>query len=783
MNEIDIEIDGKLLKVQSNSMVIQAADNAGIYIPRFCYHKHLSVAANCRMCLVEVEKAPKALPACATPVMPGMKVFTKSSKALAAQKAVMEFLLINHPLDCPICDQGGECELQDLSLGYGKDHSFYYEGKRSVKDEDIGALIATDMTRCIQCTRCVRFGNEVAGLSELGVLGRGETLEIGTYIGKTLHSNVSGNVIDLCPVGALTSKPYRFSARPWELIQYPSIAPHDCLGSNINIHIRRGKVMRVVPRENAQINETWISDRDRFSYEGLYHSDRLVEPLIRENGKLKKVSWEEALTFIAAELQTILKAEGGTKLGALATPFATVEELYLLQKLMRALGSSNLDHRLRQSDFSDDDAMPLFPGMHSSMEEIEQANTIFLIGYQQNEVPVLNLRLRKASLKGANIIAIKTQDYPYTFTVKEKIVAAPHHLITLLMAIAKQLNFKHDALKEIIVSEKVQSFANYLASGKKIIIILGTSLFHYENSKLIRQWVQKIIELTNGALNFLTEGPNTAGAWLSGFLPHREAFGKVCQTPGLCVKEMLTKPLSAYLLLNIDPELDTVFTEEMLCALEQAKLVVAFNTFHSQSLYQYAHVILPIAPFAENSGTFLNALQKMQNFQSVASDYGLVKPAWKVFKTLGNLLHLPEFPYETVSEVLEELETLHQNKQQMTYLLNNLEVEINNKANQFSRIGEIPIYRSDSLVRRAKSLQAIQSNLTGPLNVLRIHPDTAISFGLKEMDMVKVVQKNKRVQLPIKLDGAIPKDAFFIPGALLETAFLPHLFGSITIEK
>lgn len=363
MADLEIEIDGKKLTAKPNQTVIQVADEAGIYIPRFCYHKHLTIPANCRMCLVEVEKMPKAVPACATPCTPGMKVFTKSQKTILAQRAVMEFLLINHPLDCPICDQGGECELQDLSMGYGSSHSDYNECKHSVADENLGPLIATEMTRCIKCTRCVRFGDEIAGMRELGVVGRGEDTDISTYIQEVIRSEVSGNIIDLCPVGALTSKPYRFTARPWELDQWSSVSPHDCVGGNLNVHTRYGKVMRVVSRENTAINQTWISDRDRYSYTGLYHEDRLEEPMMFEDGKWQVASWEQALEAVASGLREAIEQHGADKLGALASPNSTLEEFYLLQKIVRALGSPNIDHRLRETDTQDQEAMGLFPDL------------------------------------------------------------------------------------------------------------------------------------------------------------------------------------------------------------------------------------------------------------------------------------------------------------------------------------------------------------------------------------------------------------------------------------
>ncbi|TAK77764.1 MAG: NADH dehydrogenase (quinone) subunit G, partial [Gammaproteobacteria bacterium] len=433
MADIEIEIDGQKLTAKPNQMVIQVADEAGIYIPRFCYHKHLSIAANCRMCLVEVEKSPKALPACATPVIPGMKVFTKSQKTIEAQRAVMEFLLINHPLDCPICDQGGECELQDLAMGYGSDTSHYCESKRAVADKNLGPLVATDMTRCIYCTRCIRFGTEIAGIRELGDVNRGEHSRVTTFVEQALTSEVSGNIIDLCPVGALTSKPYRFKARPWELEQAPSISPHDCLGSNLHVHTRSGKVMRVVSRENKQINETWLSDRDRFSYTGLYHADRLEEPLVKMEGEWKVVEWQKALELAAEKLHAVIAEYGADKIGALASPNATLEELYLLQKIIRGLGSPHIDHRLREIDTRDQAAMPAFPGLNMSLAELEQCDAVLLIGSNlRKEQPLAAVRLRKASLNGAAIMAVNSVDYDFNFNLQAKNIVAPHAMVGVL---------------------------------------------------------------------------------------------------------------------------------------------------------------------------------------------------------------------------------------------------------------------------------------------------------------------------------------------------------------
>ena len=635
MSDIEIEIDGQSLKAKPNQMVIQVADEAGIYIPRFCYHKHLTVAANCRMCLVEVEKSPKTLPACATPVMPGMKVFTRSPKALAAQKAVMEFLLINHPLDCPICDQGGECELQDLSLGFGSADSNYNEGKRAVKDKDIGPLISTEMTRCIQCTRCVRFGDEIAGLRELGATGRGEHMEIGTYVEHAIQSEVSGNIIDLCPVGALTSKPFRFTARAWELQQFPTISAHDCIGSNIYAHTRNGKVMRVVPRENKGLNETWISDRDRFAYEALYHADRLTVPHIRVGNTWQETDWQTALEFAAEGLQKVIAANGAEQVGALASPNSTVEEFYLLQKLLRQLGSSHIDHRLRQTDFADQDAMPLFPGLGASLAELENADVILLVGSNiQKEQPMASLRVRKAFRKGASIISVNMLDYRFNFDVVEKYIVAPHDFLDGLTHAAN---------------------SNYLANGKKVHIILGALALNHPDAAHIRKCVTEIAERCNGVVSILTEGANAAGAWLAGAIPHRLAAGQADAKAGLNARALFTIPRQAYLLLNVEPELDCAEPVTAMRALERAEFVVSFSVFDSAALRHVAKVIFPVAPFTETSGTFVNAAGDWQSFRGVATAVGESRPAWKVLRVMGNLLQAEGFEYNSSEDVLEEL--------------------------------------------------------------------------------------------------------------------------------
>jgi len=773
MSDIEIEIDGKPLKAKPNTMVIQVADEAGIYIPRFCYHKHLSIAANCRMCLVEVEKSPKTLPACATPVMPGMKIFTRSPKALAAQKAVMEFLLINHPLDCPICDQGGECELQDLSMGFGSADSFYTFGKRAVADENLGPLIATEMTRCIQCTRCVRFGDEIAGLRELGATGRGENMEIGTYVGHAMRSEISGNIIDLCPVGALTSKPFRFTARAWELNQYPTIAPHDCIGSNMYAHTRNGKVMRMVPRENKTLNQTWISDRDRFSYEGLNQDDRLEKPMIRVDDQWQETDWQTALEVAVKGLQSVITVAGAEQIGALASPNSTLEEFYLLQKLLRQLGSSNIDHRLRQVDFSDQQDMPLFPGLNSAVADIEDCDAILLIGANtQKEQPMAALRIRQASRKGARIAAVNMMDYRFHFPLTAKKIAAPHHFTHALAGV----------LKALVEGDNDQAIAKLLRHGKKVCVLLGAQAFNHPEAAELRALAQGIAKECGATLGFLTEGGNAAGAWLAGAIPHRGAAGKPAPYPGLDANAMWENPRKAYVLLNVEPELDCANAPLAQTALMQAEFVVSLTMYKNPVLAQYANVILPVTPFTETAGTFVNAAGDWQKFNGVVQPLGEARPAWKVLRVLGNLFHCEGFDYQTAHEISEELKTLldaSNSKRDYVHPIGTIQPS----KIHISRIGEIPLYAGDSVQRRAKALQATQPLIEGSLIAVRLHPETAKQLQLKDSEMVTVSQRDGRVRLPVVVDERVPLYAAYVAGGILAASDLGELYGPIEIHK
>lgn len=794
---IDIEINGKPLQVEPGSMIIEVADQAGIPIPRFCYHKKLSIAANCRMCLVEVEKAPKPLPACATPVTAGMKIYTQSVKAREAQKAVMEFLLINHPLDCPICDQGGECELQDLSLGYGKDISRFNMGKRAVADENLGPLIATEMTRCIHCTRCVRFGQEVAGLRELGATGRGEHMQITTYIEQSLESELSGNIIDLCPVGALTSKPFRFSARAWELKQVASIAPHDCIGSNIYIHTRRNEVMRVVPHENEALNETWLADRDRFSYLGIRSEDRLQQPLIKVAGKWQETDWETAFATTLAGLQKIVSQYGAKQISALVSPSATTEELYLLQKIVRGLGSHSIDHRLHQCDFSDQKQAPSYPSLGIKVAELEQQEMILLVGANvQREQPIAAHRIRKATLAGAQVFSINLVDHVFYFDQSDKIIVAPAEMVRVLAGVAKALLDQQTAqtpndhaalqalLKTIQPSANEIAFAEKLQGEKRKVIILGALAQNHPEAATIRALTQLIANLIAAKWGCLSEGANAAGAWLAGAVPHRGPANTPVPDGGLTANTALAASLRAYLLFGIEPEFDSVNPAAAINALSKAEFIVAFSPYKTESYLQYADVILPIATFAETGGTFVNVEGIWQSFVAAVNPPHEVKPGWKVLRVLAEQLKIPGCEYMTVEEICAELQQLMEvvtsvdNTPALTSL-EGLATKSHEENKGVMRITEWPLYAVDSVVRRALALQRAATNEPSGIYV---NPQLATRLQLAEEMQVTVVQGGAQARLPVIVSARIPDNCAWIPAGRPETIGLGSAFGVIEIH-
>ncbi|MBV8496353.1 MAG: NADH-quinone oxidoreductase subunit G, partial [Gammaproteobacteria bacterium] len=658
--QVNIEIDGVPVKANKGEMIIRATDRNGVYVPRFCYHEKLAIAANCRMCLVEVEKAPKPLPACATPVVEGMKIFTRSARAIGAQRATMEFLLINHPLDCPICDQGGECELQDLAVGFGRDVSRYNEGKRSVADQNLGPLIATDMTRCIQCSRCVRFTEEVAGVQELGMIARGEHMEVRTYIESTVNHELSGNVIDLCPVGALVSKPYRFSARAWEMTAAPLISPHDAVGSNLSGHVLRGRLMRVVPRENEAINEIWIADRDRFSYEGVYSPDRITRPLLRQGAEWLETSWEEALMRCAEGLR-----DRARSLGVLASPSCTTEELYLAARVARGLGSSNIDHRLRQRDFRDDTADPVFPGLGMALAEVDALQGLLVVGANlRREAPILAHRVRKAAQRGAHVGFLNPARFPYLFPVRSYLVSPPadqvRELAAVLGAAAAAVGTAVPAHVAAAVSaadptDAHRALAQTLLAGDRCAVWLGALASRHPAFADLRALAAALAAVCGASLGRIAEGANAAGAYLAGAVPHREAAGKSAAARGLTAEEMLSEPLRAYLLLGgVEPARDTLVPEAAR-ALGRAEFVVALTPFASEELKSIAQVMLPMGTFAETSGTYVNCEGRWQSQPGAALPVGEARPGWKVLRVLANLMNLSGFDYQSSEEVVAEL--------------------------------------------------------------------------------------------------------------------------------
>ncbi len=775
---ITLEIDGKKVQARSGAMVIEAADELGIKIPRFCYHKKLSIAANCRMCLVEVEKAAKPLPACATPVTEGMRIFTQSRKALEAQKAVMEFLLINHPLDCPICDQGGECELQDVAMGYGRDISRYGENKRVVPDKNLGPLIATDMTRCIHCTRCVRFGDEIAGVRELGATGRGEHMEIGTYIESAVSSELSGNVIDLCPVGALTSKPFRFSARAWEMRQHATIAPHDCIGSNIFVHVAKNKVLRVAPRDNEAVNETWISDRDRYSYEGLNGADRLRTPMIKQDGQWREVDWPTALDFTVAGLQKVLAQHGAQQLGALCSPSSTLEEMYLLQKALRALGSSNLDHRLRQLDFSDQDQAPLYPWLGQSIEHLEQVDAALLIGSNvRKDQPLAGHRLRKAALAGAHIMFINPLDYDFRFNVAQKIITDPRRMVSELGAVAKALTQLvgvkapaglGDLFKSVAVTPAHQAIAQHLKGARNATVLLGLGACAHAEFSALRTLASLIAQLTDAKLGILSDGANAAGAWLAGMVPHRGPAGGKLDASGQHAAAMCKAGLKGFVLLGVEPEMDFAYARNALAELRAAQFTVVMSPFRNATLEQTAQVLLPIAPFTETSGTFVNAEGRWQSFTGAIAPLADARPAWKVLRVLGNLLQLPGFDYVTSEEVRDELSAQVGNARADNKATGRGPTRSAAQVQGVARIADVPLYAVDATVRRAGALQKTKDAPTAAIYISTRHAE---QLGVRAGQTLGITQGGEQLTLPVALDERVPDTCVLVyagqPGAAL----------------
>ena len=785
---VKIEINGISIKAEDGQMLIEAAAEAGIEIPRFCYHKKLSVAANCRMCLVEVEKAPKPLPACATAVTDGMRVFTRSSRALAAQKGVMEFLLINHPLDCPICDQGGECDLQEMAMGYGQSMSRYGENKRVVEDKDIGPLVATEMTRCIHCTRCVRFGQEIAGIRELGATGRGEHTEIGTYVEASVDSELSGNIIDLCPVGALTSKPFRYHARPWEMSHHQSVAPHDCVGANTEIHTLRNEVMRVVGRENESVNETWIADRERFSYTALNHVDRLPAPLIRKEkgGVLEAVDWNTALEFVSQKLKGVVQDHGGESLATLVSPSATLEEAYLAQKVTRGLGSGSIDHRLRQQDFSDDARSPLFPGLGVSIAELEQLDVALVVGGNvRKDQPLINHRLRKAALKGGRIMALDAMATEGNFPWSQRLVDDPRRMAAHLGGIAAALLAKAsgaapDGLKELVSgttpTAEEQAMADALADGERALVLLGQIAMNAPDAARIRALATAIAELSGARIGQLSLGGNGVGAWLAGAVPHRGPGGKAAKG-GRHAAAMVAEPASAYLLLGAEMG-DMADPAVTRAALEQAELVIAVAPFADEALREVADILLPGTAWAESAGTYVNAEGRWQGVRAAVNPPAEARPTWKILRVFGNVLGLSGFDYVTVDDVREEVAAFCGDSAPQAGPGWSCPDHLDPVAEGLWRIGDAPIYAVDALVRRAAPLQHTPDAYCPGVTMNRAE---AQRQGLGEGSLVNVRQGSAEAKLEVVIDDRVPDNCVWLPSGLPTTMGLGAGHGPVEL--
>jgi len=704
---VNIEVNGKALQAPRGKMIIEITDAEAVYVPRFCYHPKLSIAANCRMCLVDVEGAPKPLPACATPIMEGMKIQTRSARAIAAQKATMEFLLINHPLDCPICDQGGECELQDIAMGFGSDVSRFTERKRIVKDKNLGPLVSTDMTRCIHCTRCVRFGQEIAGIQELGTVGRGESTEIGTFIERSVDHELSGNIIDVCPVGALNNKPYRYRARAWEMTQHDTVSPHDCTGAHLYTHTLRGKVMRNVPRNCEEINETWAADRDRYGCHGLYSPDRLEHPMVRSgDGEWQEVSWEDALLRTAEGL----RGARPELTGFLAAPGATLEEHYLLARLARGLGSSNLDHRLRRCDFSFQEDDPLAPGIGISVADIDDLSGLLVIGSDlRREAPILAHRVRSAALRGARIGFLNPDAFEWLFPVAGECVApfgAQAEALAKVLAAVCDGDFSGlpDSLavqlRELAPGPAERQLAEVFQGQGPHVVWLGLLAQRHPGFADLRVLAAALCARTGATLGYLGEGASAAGACLAGVLPHRETGGRPVSQTGLDTSGMLGGKLEALVMLGLEPEHDTAAGVDALAGLAATDFVVCLAPWVTPAMRDYADVLLPVGTAYETSGTFVNCEGRRQSFPGAARPVGEARPAWKVLRVLGNQLELQGFEYQSSVDVLAELEARLAEPEP--------DPDVTLRCVALRHEGEIDtpgMYATDMLLRRSQPLQ------------------------------------------------------------------------------
>jgi NADH-quinone oxidoreductase subunit G len=774
---IEIEIDGKTVHVDDGSTIMDAAQQTGAYIPHFCYHKKLSISANCRMCLVQVEKAPKPLPACATPVTNGMKVFTHSELAVKAQAGVMEFLLINHPLDCPICDQGGECQLQDLAVGYGAGTSKYQEAKRVVFQKEVGPLISMqEMSRCIHCTRCVRFGQEIAGVMELGMANRNMHSEIQTFVGRTVDSELSGNMIDLCPVGALTSKPFRYSARSWELTRRKSVSPHDSLGANLTVQIKNNVVMRVLPRENEDINECWISDKERFSYEALNSSERLSKPMIRVDGALREVEWQVALDYVAHALKDVAKTHGGEAIASLAAPHATLEELHLLQKVTRGLGSGSVDFRPRRRDFSSDGKLAGTPWLGLKLSEIKNLDAALVVGsFLRKDHPLFAQRLRQLGKKWNKVSVLSVGGDDPLIKLHAHVTVAPADLTLALAAIVKAAaQLKNAAvpagLESVEPCANSKAIAESLLEGDKRAIFLGNAAEQNGQAAQLHALALELAKLTGASFGFIGEAANSVGGYVAKALP-----------TALNAYEMFAQPRQAYVLLGVEPELDCYNPQQAVAALKQAALVVMLTPFKHTAALDYADVLLPTTPFTETSGTFINTEGRVQSFSGVVRPLGDARPGWKVLRVLGNVLALPGFAYDSSEQVRDEI--IPAGSEFVSGLdngLNGVALSVAASSAGLQRVADVPVYFADALARRSPALQKTADAATP---TARMNAATLAQAGVVDGAQVRVKQGQGEALLIAKADETVPAGCVRVAAAHASTAMLGDMFGSITVER
>lgn len=771
---LEIEIDGKQVQVADGATVMDAAAKAGVYIPHFCYHKKLSIAANCRMCLVQVEKAPKPLPACATPVTAGMKVWTHSELAVKAQKGVMEFLLINHPLDCPICDQGGECQLQDIAVGYGGTRSRYQEEKRVVADKNLGPLVETDMTRCINCTRCVRFTQEIAGRMELGQAFRGEHAEIMPFLERTLDTELSGNVIDLCPVGALTSKPFRYSARTWELSRRRSVSPHDSLGSNLIVQVKHDRVKRVLPLENEALNECWISDKDRFSYLALNSEDRLEKPMKKQAGGWVPCDWQEALEMLASKLKEAAAADASRSVAAWASPHSTFEELYLLQKLVRALGSEQIESRLRRSDFRNDAHRRGAPWLGMKVAEVGELDRLLVVGsFLRKDAPLLAQRVRQAAKKGLKVNVIGSVAEDWQLTIHNRATVAPlaitHFLAQVLKAVCELKGVSSDLAADN-ANDAAQSIARSLASGRKVAIWLGNAAEQHAQADDIARLAAEIAQLLDARFGFIGEAANSVGAHLA------KAVSQV--------REQSPQTAAVQLLWNAEPSFDFADAAAIRTALQSAQFRVMCSPFRPQldADLELFDLLLPIAPFTETSGTFINCEATAQSFHAVCKPFADTRPGWKVLRVLGNLLHLAGFEQNDSQAVRDEALAESPIAESLDNSIGELPAAaaIAVDPNAVQRIADIPIYFADPLARRSAALQATQ-DAQAPR--LRLSAATAAKLGLADGGRARVRDGAATVELDVVVDDRVADGCVWMSAAHASTAAIKLTALGLSVER